>query len=238
MEVRWQDVYHQLNAAGDEQQLFRLIAACAKQLGFDYCCYGIRMPLPLSKPAVAVFDTYPDGWIEHYHRQNYVDVDSTVRDGAVCRDLIVWPDIDDVRSPFWEDARDHGLVFGAAQSSWGPHGELGLLSFARSAERLSRAETDWLRPNALWLANLSHTLMSGFVVPKLAPEVNAVLTVRERDVLRWTAEGKTACEIGEILGIAERTVNFHIRNIFEKLGATNKVQAVVKAMSAGLLDTR
>jgi LuxR family quorum-sensing system transcriptional regulator SolR len=59
---------------------------------------------------------------------------------------------------------------------------------------------------------------------------------REREVLRWAAEGKTAAEIGGILGIAERTVNFHIRNIFEKLGAANKVQAVVKAISGGLID--
>ncbi len=75
------------------------------------------------------------------------------------------------------------------------------------------------------------------MLPKLSPESSVTLTAREREVLRWTAEGKTACEIGQILSISERTVNFHVNNILEKLGATNKVQAVVKAIGAGLIDT-
>ena len=40
-------------------------------------------PLPVSKPAVAIFDTYPDGWMAHYQAQNYIEIDSTVRDGAL-----------------------------------------------------------------------------------------------------------------------------------------------------------
>ena len=87
-----------------------------------------------------------------------------------------------------------------------------------------------------WLANLSHSLMSRFMVPKLGGGA-VTLTAREREVLCWTAEGKTACEIGQILSISERTVSFHVNNILEKLGATNKVQAVVKAISAGLIET-
>jgi LuxR family quorum-sensing system transcriptional regulator SolR len=87
-----------------------------------------------------------------------------------------------------------------------------------------------------WLTNLAHIHMSRFLKPKLAPETNVGLTAREREVLRWTGEGKTACEIGEIMNISVRTVNFHINNILQKLYATNKTQAVVKAMSTGLID--
>ncbi|WP_321872590.1 autoinducer binding domain-containing protein [Burkholderia ubonensis] len=238
MELRWQDAYHQFSAAEDEQQLFQRIAAYSKRLGFEYCCYGIRVPLPVSKPAVAIFDTYPDGWMEHYQEQNYIDIDSTVRDGALSTNLIVWPDADQAgASPLWADARASGLAVGVAQSSWAARGAFGLLSIARHADRLTSAEINMLTLQTNWLANLSHSLMSGFMVPKLAPEANVVLTAREREVLCWTAEGKTACEIGQILNISERTVNFHVNNILEKLGATNKVQAVVKAISAGLIDT-
>jgi DNA-binding CsgD family transcriptional regulator len=62
------------------------------------------------------------------------------------------------------------------------------------------------------------------------------LTPREAEVLRWTGEGKTSTEIGKILHIAERTVNFHVNKMLLKLNATNKVHAVAKAISAGLLD--
>ncbi|WP_287758698.1 LuxR C-terminal-related transcriptional regulator, partial [Burkholderia sp.] len=138
--------------------------------------------------------------------------------------------------PLWQDARDFGLSVGVAQSSWAARGAFGLLSIARHADRLTPAEINMLTLQTNWLANLSHSLMSRFMVPKLSPAAGVTLTAREREVLCWTAEGKTACEIGQILSISERTVNFHVNNILEKLGATNKVQAVVKAISAGLIE--
>jgi LuxR family quorum-sensing system transcriptional regulator SolR len=86
-----------------------------------------------------------------------------------------------------------------------------------------------------WLSNMTHAMMSAFLVPKLAPETGVMLTPRESEVLCWTGEGKTACEIGQILNISERTVNFHVNNVLLKLNATNKVQAVVKAIALGLI---
>lgn len=56
------------------------------------------------------------------------------------------------------------------------------------------------------------------------------LTTRERDVLTWAAYGKSAWEIGEILGIAKRTVDEHTQSAARKLGASNKTQAVAIAL--------
>lgn len=61
------------------------------------------------------------------------------------------------------------------------------------------------------------------------------LTQREIEVLRWTMEGKSAWAVGEILSVSESTVNFHLRNIFRKLDASSKHQAVLKALALGLL---
>ena len=61
------------------------------------------------------------------------------------------------------------------------------------------------------------------------------LTLREREVLAWTADGKTAYEIGMIFGIAERTVKFHLQNAVVKLDAMNKTHAATKAAMLGLL---
>ena len=54
-------------------------------------------------------------------------------------------------------------------------------------------------------------------------------------VLRWTADGKTSGEVGEIMNISERTVNFHVNNALEKLGAANKTAGVIKAAMLRLL---
>jgi LuxR family transcriptional regulator, quorum-sensing system regulator SolR len=57
----------------------------------------------------------------------------------------------------------------------------------------------------------------------------ARLTTRERAVMRWIAEGKTAWEVGKILSMTERTVKFHLRNIYSKLKVNNRAQAVTIA---------
>lgn len=61
------------------------------------------------------------------------------------------------------------------------------------------------------------------------------LTPREVEVMRWTMEGKSSWAIGEILGTSEHTVNFHIANFRRKLGSTSRHQAVLKALSLGLI---
>jgi LuxR family quorum-sensing system transcriptional regulator SolR len=240
MDLQWKDDFEQLRAAQSEHQLFERVTGIAKRLGFDHCCYGIRVPLPASKPTVAIFDTYPSGWMKHYQEQNFIDVDPTVREGINSTGLIVWPDSpseapSDSRR-LWADAHDHGLVVGCAYSSWAARGCYGLLSVARPADPLTSAEIDLVTPKMRWLANLSHMLMSQFLVPKLAPEANVSLTRRECEVLRWTSDGKTSFQIGQILNITERTVNFHVNRVVLKLNATNKLQAVVKAIALGLVD--
>lgn len=53
-----------------------------------------------------------------------------------------------------------------------------------------------------------------------SPAVN--LTPREREVLQWTREGKSAWTVGQILGMTDNTVNFHLKNVMAKLGASSK----------------
>jgi len=60
------------------------------------------------------------------------------------------------------------------------------------------------------------------------------LTKRERVVLHWATEGKSAWEIGVILSISENTVKFHFGNIYKKLGVRTRAQAVVQAIKTDL----
>jgi DNA-binding CsgD family transcriptional regulator len=62
------------------------------------------------------------------------------------------------------------------------------------------------------------------------------LTDREREVLTWVADGKTAWEIGEVLEISHRTVEWYIQQAAQKLGARNRIQAVVIAARDGLIE--
>jgi len=62
------------------------------------------------------------------------------------------------------------------------------------------------------------------------------LTPRELECLRWTMEGKTAWEVGNIIGISEQTAARHLNNATQKLGCVNKLHAVVKALRLGLIS--
>ena len=62
------------------------------------------------------------------------------------------------------------------------------------------------------------------------------LTEREVDVLRHVASGNRNREIGELLFISEETVKVHIKHIMEKLGASDRTQAVAIAVRRGIIQ--
>ena len=62
------------------------------------------------------------------------------------------------------------------------------------------------------------------------------LTHRERDCLTWVAVGKSSWEIGQVLGISEATVNFHLGNAATKLDVRGRVRAVAQAIRLGLIS--
>ena len=68
-------------------------------------------------------------------------------------------------------------------------------------------------------------------------EANALvpLSGREIECLSWVSAGKTSIEISGILGLSEYTVNHYLNRATRKLEAVNRVQAVAKAIRAGLL---
>jgi DNA-binding CsgD family transcriptional regulator len=66
-------------------------------------------------------------------------------------------------------------------------------------------------------------------------DLPVALAPRELECLRWTMEGKTAWEVGAIVGLAELTVVSYLRNAMRKLGCVSKHQAVVRALRLGLI---
>jgi DNA-binding response OmpR family regulator len=59
---------------------------------------------------------------------------------------------------------------------------------------------------------------------------------RELETLTWAARGKTFAEIGQILGLSRRTVEFHLDNARRKLGVPTRTQALIKAATGHLIE--
>ncbi len=82
-------------------------------------------------------------------------------------------------------------------------------------------------------------LLSRALSPSLDKQgVGADLTAREREVLAMLADGSSTEEIGSGLFLSLHTVRNHVRNILTKLHARTKLEAVVIAARAGLVDLR
>lgn len=231
MSVRaWQDDQLQiLLNEQDEHRVFDKLVDIARQLGFDHCAYGLRLPLPLSRQRVVMFKNYPADSPGQYARQDCLAVDKSPPP-------VIWGD------EYCADERElcgvvcePGLRYGWAQPCRDAYGALGMFTVARSDEALSQVDMQEINIRLAWLTQVAHLVMTRLLVKKLVPEANVRLSSRETTVIRWTAEGKTTAEIAVIMGLSVRTVTFHIGNVVKKLNANNKTAAAVRASVLGLL---
>jgi DNA-binding NarL/FixJ family response regulator len=71
---------------------------------------------------------------------------------------------------------------------------------------------------------------------KAREKLLADFTTREFEVLRLLAEGHDTANLATRLGIAPHTVEWHVRNVIEKLGVHSKLQAVIAAARQGLIE--
>lgn len=64
---------------------------------------------------------------------------------------------------------------------------------------------------------------------------NPILTHREKELLNGIADGHTDKRLADKLFISPHTVRTHLKNIYEKLNAHSKVEAVMKAIKEGII---
>lgn len=67
------------------------------------------------------------------------------------------------------------------------------------------------------------------------PKSRAGMTDRQLECLAWVAEGKSASDIGAILGISARTVEEHLMKACGHYGVRTRFQAVLRALDEGLI---
>jgi len=137
----------------------------------------------------------------------------------------------------WEHQAPFGYASGIAQAFHFPRG----IHFLLGIDRLGGLPSNPVEAGRL-LADLSLFAAQvqepalAVLLPELTDAANEVaLTSRELECLRWTMEGKTAWEVGQILSISEQTAVRHLNNATHKLGCVNKHHAVVKALRKGFI---
>lgn len=140
-------------------------------------------------------------------------------------------------SDLWEEQAAYGYKTGisvALHSGTGQHFYLGL----DRAKRLPSSDLACTRllADIHLLATYAQSAACKIFAPESAPNQPLPrLTAREREVLQWVREGKSAWAIGTILGLSEHTVEFHCVNARKKMGTSTTHAAILQAMAKGLL---
>ncbi|MDR0254011.1 MAG: autoinducer binding domain-containing protein [Brucellaceae bacterium] len=220
-----------------EFELVDIISSHAVRLGFEYYSFVLRIPQSLTRPKIQGFDNYSENWRVYYARNECILTDPAIQQAMRSSKPVVWTEkLYQQNKILWQELRRDGHSVGITQSCWGPQSIAGFLSFSRGSGAISKAELSELEPE---LRQLSLSLFTQvYDLYHLDETYNAedqIITLREREILRWTGDGKTAEDISIILNITPRTVHFHMNNVLNKLIVSNKVHAVMKAHLIGLL---
>ncbi|REL26196.1 LuxR family transcriptional regulator [Thalassotalea euphylliae] len=216
-----------------ESELFKHLKSAIHYLEFDYYAYGLCIASPVTRPTFTLRNNYPEQWQHRYEKNQYIHIDPTVAHGLQSTRPLAWSGQKKrSKKAFWQEAEAYGLKSGWAQSALLKPGATGMLTVATNDQSpLSQAKQ-------LHLLSLSNTFQSVYgelVVPHKTTTHDVKLTKREKEILKWCADGKTSDEIAMILNVTKSTVSFHLANAVNKLGVCNKTAAAVKAIQYNLL---
>ncbi len=237
MMSNWSTCYgNMFSDLNSEAELVERMACVTRELGFEDFYYVMRIPLPISNPRNYLFSNYPDTWIRGYVERDGFRADPAVQRGLRESTPFLWSAVSGDAANFWVDPSQQRFHHAWSMPSRGPFGTTGLLSLLRKSAPILKNELLSKEPYVLWLTTLAHREMARLVVSTAMPEACQTLTAREKEVLKWTAAGKTYADIGLILSIYDRTAKFHLINVMRKLRAANKAEAVMKATMLGFLQ--
>jgi LuxR family transcriptional regulator, quorum-sensing system regulator SolR len=246
------DLGFALKDARSQEEVFSFIDQAGQELEFDKAMYASKQYTSLTRPKFQMLSNYPQAWIEHYEQQSYAERDPVMIQTMKAQSVVVWSDqLFESQQQMWREAQAHGLRVGWGLAVQLQPDTVSLVVFARESGALNSSEQQRKEPSLRWLTYCAEQQMlqlrnarrlaqqsesASFVWAKpLEKEINNPLSERECEILRWTADGKTAEDIGLIINVATRTVNFHLNHIMSVLAVPNKTAAVARALIRGWL---
>jgi len=229
------DCFLRFQALTSASEVYQELQRQTQALEFDYYALCVRHPVPFTRPKISVHATYPQRWMAHYQSENYFAIDPVLKPENFIQGHLPWTDelFADAQA-LWNGARDHGLRKGITQCLMLPNHALGFLSVSRTSILEGGIGSEEIELRLQMLLQMALTTLLRFEDEMVMPP-EMKFSKREREILKWTAEGKTSAEIAIILSISENTVNFHQKNMQKKFNAPNKTQIACYAAATGLI---
>lgn len=225
-----------LAAAEGPADFARAMADMANAL--DLSCFAY-LALPRSQVAkTRLISTYPVKWTSHYLRNNYQQIDPVILEALRTPEPFRWGVGVHSRShsmmqqKLLTEASQHGIRFGFTVPIHDGHGPIAALTFAADQRGASFESCIDSHARVLQLAALYFHAHVRRMLPSEGDVGGIRLSRREFECLEWASQGKSAWEIGCILGISRNTVADYLGNAKEKLGVRTIAQAVTRLAAA------
>jgi LuxR family transcriptional regulator, quorum-sensing system regulator BjaR1 len=219
-----------IDRASSFDAILSTLSICLKFYGLCAC---LITHLPLAHEPLwhehILANYWPAEWFRHYNATGHYRHDPCAAHCRRTADPFFWSEINrrSLEAParlVMDEASEFGLRQGICVPVHAPFAPPSAVTV--SGDALDPAPATLHIVNLLTRQALQSLLR---LRTGVAPSPKPVLSEREREVLRWVADGKTAWEISRILSLSEHTVLTHQRNAKQKLDAANNVHAVVKA---------
>lgn len=231
--------FSEVLSSRDRDEFRGEIVAFTKRLGFETVSATVVIDHMLGEAEFITVDNTPRAYKEHFQNFENGRRDPVMQHCKRQSVPIVWNQTTYVRQGLgdkWEEQARFGYSNGIALALHMPEGRHFFLGVERDQPVTSNpSELTRVVADLQLFAVHAQDAAVRILTPASPEPGTPALTPRELETLRWTMEGKTAWEVGNVLGITERTAALHVNNATHKLGCANKHQAVLKAIRLGLI---
>ncbi len=249
LDLRMGEFSERLAALHTTEAIKDLVLEVIDPLGFSEFAYHIIQTPDVdnvrTKQAYGIF-SYPEQWTRHYVANGYVNDDPVVAKVYDEKAPFFWPaaisgdELSKKQRQLLDDARSIGISFGLTIPLQSRAGETA--AFSLIPKKMQSEAT--LAPGIVNVAHLIGEYLHGRAARMVIEEAltnsskrrRSLLSPRESEALTWVARGKSTWEIARILDLSEKSVEFYLDSCKHKLQATNRTQAVVKAIVLGLIS--
>lgn len=199
--------------------------------------FAPRFGSQVGPSAIIEYWRYPEGWIARYNqpefRANDPIPDYVMREGKILtwQQCIAAQRLTTAQRQFVKQLIAHGLKDGVSIPLFGANGREAYVSIL--FDRMVGEEDRNLVREIVIIIDATHRLVIQMLADSEEKQVE--FSRRENEVLNWMAKGKSNTDIATILGLSPATIDTFARRIFRKLDVGDRVTAVVRGITNGMI---
>lgn len=236
--IRVMEFIERSEACATLAELEAALAAVFEQFGVPHYTVGAMLrPEGVKAPEfTTLIRGVTEDWARHYWEEKYLNADAAVHLAMQRASMFSWSEVEAQRLPktsarLFDEIRDCMQIKGGLVIP--VHDELGfagIVALHHEDKELPRRTSQALKMISMYAVERAKELY--LEAAPLAP-LPCPLSMRQREILAYAAQGKSETDTGEILGLASSTIREHLEKVRQVLGVRTKMQAAAIAVHRG-----